>query len=72
MKASIYKVLSLTAIFSSLLTSSLVAQVTSSRSSNDTSTAEVAKAQDAVRKFSTNRATPSRKASLPTSAIIGR
>ncbi|MBK6723381.1 MAG: transglycosylase SLT domain-containing protein [Acidobacteria bacterium] len=51
MKASIYKVLSLTAIFSSLLTSSLVAQVTSSRSSNDTSTAEVAKAQDAVRKI---------------------
>lgn len=51
MKASIYKVLSFTAIFSSLLTSSLVAQVTSSRSSNDTSTAEVAKAQDAVRKI---------------------
>ncbi len=51
MKASIYKVLSLTAIFSSLLTSSLVAQVTSSRSSNDTSTAEVAKAQDAVKRI---------------------
>ncbi len=51
MKASIYKVLSLTAIFSSLLTSSLVAQVTSSRSSNETSTAEVAKAQDAVKRI---------------------
>jgi len=51
MKASIYKVLSFTAIFSSLLTSSLVAQVTSSRSSNDTSTAEVAKAQDAVKRI---------------------
>lgn len=51
MKASFYKVLSLTAIFSSLLTTSLVAQVTSSRSSNDTSTAEVAKAQDAVKRI---------------------
>ena len=51
MKASIYKVLSLTAIISSLLTTSLVAQVTSSRSSNDTSTAEVTKAQDAVKKI---------------------
>jgi len=51
MKASIYKVLSFTAIFSSLLTSSLVAQVTSSRSSNDTSTSEVAKAQDAVKRI---------------------
>lgn len=50
MKANIYKVFSLIAIISSLLSASAVAQVTSSRSSNDTSTAEVAKAQDAVKK----------------------
>lgn len=51
MKANIYKVFSLIAIISSLLSTSAVAQVTSSRSSNETSTAEVAKAQDAVKKI---------------------
>ncbi len=51
MKSSIYKIFSIFAVFSSLVTPSVVAQVTSSRSSNETSTAEVAKAQDAVKKI---------------------
>lgn len=51
MKASIYKVFSLVAIISSVLTSSLVAQVTSSRSGNNTDTPEAAAARAAVRQL---------------------
>jgi membrane-bound lytic murein transglycosylase D len=49
MKATIYKVLSFTALIIFISNSSVIGQVTGSTSSNQTRTPEVAKAQDAVK-----------------------